>query len=159
MGERPRRPRRRGGMKMGGNTRVRYISSIIVCVFIVMGTCGFALAAPSSSSPVAQASTAPTLTSINPNTGRYGMSVCLVGTGFGSEQGTSYVSFDPVKSPGYGSWSETQIWCDVPNITGVLIGPVCGGGALSPILGFGLVMGLITLAGTVRSRQRRLTNK
>jgi hypothetical protein len=35
---------------------------------------------------------------------------------------------------------------------------VCGAGALTPIIGFGLAMGVMTLAGTVRARRRRTKN-
>ena len=63
--------------------------------------------------------------SIGPNKSRQGDYVTLHGANFGSAQGTSYASFGPFKATVYSVWSDTEIRCVVPPITGATF-PVTG---------------------------------
>jgi IPT/TIG domain len=122
---------------MCGRNLLRYISTTFLVVLIFIVLCGLAMAEPSSSQPVQSTTSdtrpageitegaAPSITSISPNTGRQGNYVTLVGANFGSTRGTSYVSFGPFKCVSYSTWSDTQIACLVPPITGVTF-PVTG---------------------------------
>jgi hypothetical protein len=56
---------------------------------------------------------APNITSVSPTSGAVGTSVTIKGTGFGSSQGTSTVSFNGVSGVP-SSWSATQIKVPVP---------------------------------------------
>ena len=82
---------------------------------------------PAGSTPATdvKAGTPPSITYINPTTGRQGDSVLLLGSNFGSTRGSSYVSFGPFKATVYTAWSDTEIMCAVPPITGVKF-PVTG---------------------------------
>ena len=57
----------------------------------------------------------PQVSGISPTSGNVGASVTVTGTGFGSPQGTSYVSFGSVKATDYTSWSDTPVACKVPS--------------------------------------------
>ena len=59
---------------------------------------------------------APTLTSLSPNAGSAGTSVTIIGSNFGSTQGSSTVSFTGVPTTPT-SWSTTQVVAPVPSGT------------------------------------------
>ncbi|MDD5748797.1 MAG: fibronectin type III domain-containing protein, partial [Actinomycetota bacterium] len=59
--------------------------------------------------------TPPTLYSVTPESGSAGEVVKLLGLNFGSDRGSSYVSFGSVKATEYVSWSDTEIKVRVPS--------------------------------------------
>jgi hypothetical protein len=75
------------------------------------------------------------VSSVSPTYGYRGTNVTVTGTGFGTTQGTSYVSFAGVAAPVV-SWSSTSIACTVPfgattgiNLVQVIVGGQSGSGA------------------------------
>jgi hypothetical protein len=102
---------------MRGNTHARSISACLMILLMAAILCSCAL--------VAAAATTPSLQSISPDNSRPGYYVDLQGAGFGSIQGSSYVSFGPFPSTIYSSWTDTTIRCIVPDIPGVPL-PVTG---------------------------------
>ena len=58
----------------------------------------------------------PSISNISPNPAQPGQSITIIGTNFGSQQGTSYVTIHGIKptSSNYTSWSDTQIIVNVP---------------------------------------------
>ena len=65
---------------------------------------------------------APSITSLSPTTGAVGASVTIMGTSFGSTQGTGTVKFNGMTATTIGSWSATSIVASVP--TGATTGNV-----------------------------------
>ncbi len=65
---------------------------------------------------------AASVTSLNPDNGPVGTQVQINGSGFGSSQGSSTVSFNSVGASVV-SWSDTQILATVP--TAAKTGPIC----------------------------------
>jgi hypothetical protein len=63
----------------------------------------------------------PTIVSVSPLEGPVGARVTIIGTGFGSSQGTSTVTFNGILATPT-SWSETEITVPVP--TGATTGPL-----------------------------------
>ncbi|MBM2814164.1 MAG: hypothetical protein HW421_926 [Ignavibacteria bacterium] len=59
-------------------------------------------------------SKAPIISRISPTSASIGNIITINGTGFGSLQGSSFVSFDSLKASQYISWSETQLKVQVP---------------------------------------------
>ena len=59
-------------------------------------------------------SSAPTITSLTPNSGAVGISVTIAGTNFGASQGTSTVTFYINKTAAVTTWSATSIVVSVP---------------------------------------------
>jgi len=56
----------------------------------------------------------PRIARLSPTSGRRGIIVTIVGTGFRASRGTSYVKFGTTKCGKYLSWSRTRIKCRVP---------------------------------------------
>ncbi|MBU1670746.1 MAG: IPT/TIG domain-containing protein [Actinobacteria bacterium] len=77
---------------------------------------------------------APTLLEVSPLSGEVGAVVTVTGYAFGTNRGTSYVSFGPAKATSYVSWTNDQVRCRVPS--GATSGPVTvttGGGTSNGI--------------------------
>ena len=70
---------------------------------------------------VRQATVAPAITSLTPSSGPIGASVTVAGTGFGTTQGTSTVTFGGISATPT-SWSNTSIVVPVPS--GVALGAI-----------------------------------
>jgi uncharacterized repeat protein (TIGR01451 family) len=60
--------------------------------------------------------TGPQITSLSPSSGAIGSSVTIIGSGFGSSQGTSTVSFNGTGATTIASWSDGSIVADVPSL-------------------------------------------
>ncbi|MFH1453022.1 MAG: beta-propeller fold lactonase family protein [Armatimonadota bacterium] len=56
----------------------------------------------------------PSVTDIDPLSGSSGETVTITGSGFGSSQGTSSVSFNGTDATSVTSWSDTRIVCEIP---------------------------------------------
>ncbi len=62
----------------------------------------------------------PHIGGVSPPSGKTGSNVTVTGTSFGASRGSSYVCFNGVGSPGYSSWSDSSVTCEVPaGISGV----------------------------------------
>ena len=82
----------------------------------------------------------PQVSGISPTSGNVGATVTVTGTGFGSPQGTSYVSFGSVKATDYTSWSDTQVACKVPSgVSGSINVTLTTGGGTSNSKSFTVV--------------------
>ena len=82
----------------------------------------------------------PQVSGISPTSGNVGATVTITGTGFGSPQGTSYVSFGSVKATDYTSWSDTQVACKVPSgVSGSINVTLTTGGGTSNSKSFTVV--------------------
>ena len=60
--------------------------------------------------------TGPQITTLSPTSGAIGSSVTITGSGFGSSQGTSSVSFNGTSATTIASWSDSSIVVDVPSL-------------------------------------------
>jgi len=119
----------------------------------------------------------PDVVSVSPRSGGTGSELTLSGCDFGDSRGSSSVSFGTVPATEYVSWSSTKIVVKVP--AGV-VGEVkvtitttqgtsngkpftstaplpmpCGAGSGTAILMLGICLGLLSVAGSVRVRERR----
>lgn len=59
--------------------------------------------------------TGPSITSLSPTSGSVGRSVTIMGTGFGTSQGTSTVKFNGVAATSFPTWTTTSITAVVPS--------------------------------------------
>ena len=82
-------------------TRIPYVGSGLVLLALVIGGCSLFM--PPST---------PTVTLV-PSSGVVNSRITIVGTGFGTTQGTSHVTLDGVAAPIL-SWSDTSIVARVP---------------------------------------------
>jgi len=107
---------------------------------------------------VTTASTAPSITSLNPTSGVVSTSVTITGTNFGSTQGTSTVKFNGTAATPT-SWSATSIVAPVP--TGAATGNVVVtvGGAASNGVTFTVTTGTVSLPIKATANNRYLVDQ
>jgi YD repeat-containing protein len=86
----------------------------------------------------------PGITSLTPNAGASGTSVAIAGSGFGSTQGSSVVTFNGVPAS-VSAWSDTSITASVPGgaTTGLVVATV--GGASSNGVAFSVAPSILSL--------------
>jgi RHS repeat-associated protein len=68
--------------------------------------------------------TTPVVTGTSPSLGAVGSSVTITGSGFGTTQGTSTLTFNGITATSISSWSSTQIIATVPSAAPAGTGPV-----------------------------------
>jgi IPT/TIG domain len=93
----------------------------------------------------------PQITSLNPTSGPFGTAVTILGSNFGSSQGSSTVSFNGTNATTITTWSATSIVADVP--TGATTGKVAVtvGGAVSNGVNFTVTASGCTSGGNAAS--------
>ena len=80
---------------------------------------------------------------IDPTSGAVGDIVTIWGSAFGSEQGSSYVSFGGVQAVEYTAWSDNEIKCKVPlGVSGLVVVTVTTGELTSNGVAFSITLGI-----------------
>jgi photosystem II stability/assembly factor-like uncharacterized protein len=107
-------------MDAGGSWQAQYAASGIYpcCAWSVNASIAWVAAngatGPSVLYTVNGGDTRPDLTGLTPDTGHEGDSITLNGSDFGSERGSSTVTFGGVEAAAYPSWSDSEIQATVP---------------------------------------------